>query len=55
VQNIEACAESRAALDAYCAAREAERADLLAHLPQRWEKLMSATYRRKLMDLIVKL
>jgi len=40
---------------AYLAAREAERADLLADLPRRWEKVASATYRRRLFELIVKL
>lgn len=42
-------------LDAYVASREAERIQLLDELPQLWEKLMQATYRRKLMSLIVKL
>ncbi len=42
-------------LAAYVASREAERGELLAGLPQRWEKVMSATYRRKLMELIIKL
>jgi CHAD domain-containing protein len=42
-------------LEAYAASRIAERERLLAELPQRWEKVASATYRRKLMELIVKL
>jgi CHAD domain-containing protein len=40
---------------AYLGARAAERAHLLAELPSRWEKVDSATYRRKLFELIVKL
>lgn len=47
--------EDRGALDAYTANRESERAALLADLPRLWDKLMSATYRRRLMELIVKL
>jgi CHAD domain-containing protein len=39
----------------YLAARTAERALLLAELPRRWEKVASATYRRRLFELIVKL
>jgi CHAD domain-containing protein len=39
----------------YLAFREQERAALLAELPQRWEKVGSATYRRRLFELIVKL
>lgn len=46
---------ARPGLAAYCASRQAERTGLLAGLPQRWEKLMSATYRRKVMEAIVKL
>ena len=42
-------------LEAYVASRIAERERLLAELPRRWEKVASATYRRKLMELIVKL
>lgn len=42
-------------LDAYVASREAERERLLTELPRLWEKIMSATYRRKLMELIIKL
>jgi CHAD domain-containing protein len=40
---------------AYLAARASERAGLLAELPQRWEKVASATYRRRLFELILKL
>jgi CHAD domain-containing protein len=40
---------------AYLSAREHDRAALLAELPQRWEKVASATYRRRLFELIVKL
>lgn len=40
---------------AYLAARRAERAALLAALPERWAKVASATYRRRLFELIVKL
>jgi CHAD domain-containing protein len=39
----------------YLAAREQERAALLAELPRLWEKVASATYRRRLFELIVKL
>lgn len=47
--------DDKAALDAYVAVREAERAQLLASLPRAWEKVTQTTYRRKLMDLIIKL
>jgi CHAD domain-containing protein len=40
---------------AYLAARDAEHDVRLAELPRRWEKVGSATYRRKLFELIVKL
>jgi CHAD domain-containing protein len=40
---------------AYLAARDAERATHLAELPRRWEKVASATYRRRMFELIVKL
>lgn len=40
---------------AYLALREQQADTSRAELPARWEKLMSATYRRKLLDLIVKL
>jgi CHAD domain-containing protein len=39
----------------YLAAREEEHTALLAELPRRWEKVASATYRRRLFELIVKL
>jgi len=39
----------------YLAARDAERPPLLAELPRLWEKVASATYRRQLFELIVKL
>jgi CHAD domain-containing protein len=39
----------------YLAAREQERGALLAELPRLWEKVGSATYRRRLFELIVKL
>jgi len=39
----------------YLAARDAERAPLLAELPRLWEKVASATYRRQLFELSVKL
>jgi CHAD domain-containing protein len=38
----------------YLVARDAERATYLAELPRLWEKVASATYRRKLFELIVK-
>jgi CHAD domain-containing protein len=40
---------------AYLALRDAEAMRLLDDLPARWEKVASATYRRRLMELIVKL
>jgi CHAD domain-containing protein len=40
---------------AYLAARDAEHAAQLADLPRKWEKVGSATYRRRLFELIVKL
>jgi CHAD domain-containing protein len=39
----------------YLDARDAERDRLLAELPARWEKVASATYRRRLFELIVKM
>ncbi|HJZ49344.1 MAG TPA: CHAD domain-containing protein [Roseiflexaceae bacterium] len=39
----------------YLAAREQERAALLAELPRLWEKVASATYRRRLFEMIVKM
>lgn len=42
-------------LNTYRASREAERTHQLAELPRLWEKVVSATYRRKLMELIIKL
>jgi CHAD domain-containing protein len=40
---------------AYLAAREHDRDALLAELPRLWEKVASATYRRRLFEMIVKL
>jgi CHAD domain-containing protein len=40
---------------AYLAAREQDRAALMAQLPRLWEKVASATYRRRLFEMIVKL
>jgi CHAD domain-containing protein len=40
---------------AYLTARDAEHAAHLAELPRKWEKVASATYRRRLFELIVKL
>jgi len=40
---------------AYLAAREHDRDVLLAELPRLWEKVASATYRRRLFEMIVKL
>jgi len=40
---------------AYLASRERDRAALLAELPRLWEKVASATYRRRLFEMIVKL
>jgi CHAD domain-containing protein len=45
----------REAIDAYLQARDLEHAAYFAELPRRWEKVASATYRRRLMELIVKL
>jgi CHAD domain-containing protein len=42
------------ALD-YLSARELDRAALLAELPRLWEKVASATYRRRLFEMIVKM
>jgi len=39
----------------YLAAREQDRAALLAELPRLWEKVASATYRRRLFEMVVKL
>jgi hypothetical protein len=39
----------------YLASREQDHAGLLAELPHLWEKVASATYRRRLFELIVKL
>ena len=39
----------------YLASREQDRDALLAELPRLWEKVASATYRRRLFELIVKL
>ena len=47
-------AEDQGAQD-YLAARDAEHAAHLAQLPRKWEKVASATYRRRLFELIVKL
>jgi CHAD domain-containing protein len=55
VAGLHVADEARPGLDAYRASRENERAALLAGLPQRWDKVMSGTYRRRLMELIVKL
>lgn len=43
------------AVAAYLAMREQQAARLLEELPARWAKLNSATYRRRLMELIVRL
>jgi CHAD domain-containing protein len=47
--------EGRAASERYLALRDAEAAQLKDDTPARWEKIGSATYRRRLMELIVKL
>lgn len=58
-QEIIAAAElsppARTAADAYLALRAEQRAETLRAIPARWEKLAGATYRRKLMELIVRL
>lgn len=45
----------KAAADAYLALRDIDAARLTRELPARWDKLSGATYRRKLMELIVRL
>jgi len=63
LQDVVAAREHVAALglsddqgaQAYLAARDAEHAADLAALPRLWEKVGSATYRRQLFELIVKL
>ncbi|NNJ11898.1 CHAD domain-containing protein [Chloroflexales bacterium ZM16-3] len=47
--------EARAAAAAYLSLRETQRQAAIGVIPARWEKVGSATYRRKLMELIVKL
>ncbi len=47
--------EARASADAYLALREAQRTATIGAIRTRWEKLAGATYRRKLMELIVRL
>ncbi len=51
----DAAAASADTVAAYMALRNAEAERLLSDLPARWEKVASATYRRRLMELIVKL
>ncbi|WP_129631827.1 CHAD domain-containing protein [Candidatus Oscillochloris fontis] len=46
---------SQPAVTTYLALRENERRSAQASLPARWAKITSATYRRRLMELIVKL
>jgi CHAD domain-containing protein len=48
-------AREQPAIRAYLAHRTANRASVLAEFTRRWEKIVSATYRRTLMGLIVKL
>lgn len=55
---VTACAAdaaARGAAEAYLALREADSARLIAELPARWAQVRGGTYRRKLMELIVKL
>lgn len=51
----DAPADTADAVAAYMALRNAEATQLLGELPARWDKVASATYRRRLMELIVKL
>jgi CHAD domain-containing protein len=51
----DAPAAAAACVAAYLAVRSVEGERLIAELPARWEKIASATYRRRLLDLIVKL
>lgn len=45
--------EASPILTTYVASREAERTDLLAQLPQQWNRMLSLTYRRNLAQLMV--
>jgi CHAD domain-containing protein len=47
--------DANAGVQAYLEARDAERAEQLANLRPLWDKVGSATYRRRLFELIVKL
>jgi CHAD domain-containing protein len=47
--------DARAASDAYLALRESQSKALFGSLGGRWEKVASSTYRRKLMELIIRL
>jgi hypothetical protein len=47
--------DARAASDSYLALRDSQRKAVFGALTQRWVKVGSATYRRKLMELIVRL
>lgn len=52
VRALEVSGAARNAMEAYIAAREAERAQLFADLPECWEQVMGETYRRDLAGLI---
>lgn len=45
--------ESRAAIQAYQNSREAERTRMLEELPERWDNLLSETYRRTITELML--
>ncbi len=53
VAQIQANQEQQQTLDAYVASRDAERLQLLQEFPQVWQQIVGATYRRRLMELII--
>jgi CHAD domain-containing protein len=55
VAALDVAPNHQAAIEAYLQTREDERATHMAALPRLWEKVGSATYRRRLFELIVKL
>lgn len=55
VATISAEGAEKAALDAYDAARDAERLQELAKFPGLWRSMMGNTYRRSLMEFIIRL
>jgi CHAD domain-containing protein len=53
VAQVPANEAQQQALDAYVASRDAERLQLLQEFPQVWQQIVGATYRRRLMELII--